>query len=516
MEAPTIFTRTIARFRLTLSAAAALGGAGLLPAEPAPAHTRPNVLFVISDDLSSRIQPTGYEGVMTPVLDRLARDATTFQRAYCQYPVCGPSRASFLSGLYPQTTGILDNTARIADTLPGATSIPRAFRQAGYWTAAVGKVFHHPLDNPGNDTWDQTLAFENDEMEVERVARGKFEKEHGAITAPRNRKAWKEHLLTVAPQTRNQGVKGLGPGYGPSGLRDEQHSDGKNARQVAAWITEKANGERPFLIACGFHKPHIPFLAPDAYFARYPVDSITLSHPPAGDWDDIPALAGTKQYLDYGFPTLPLEDDARRREFMQAYYACISFVDTQLGLIIEALHTSGQWDNTIIIFIGDNGYRLGEHFLWGKVTLFEESARLPMLVRVPGVTHGASSRGLVEMVDLFPTLAELCAVTPPAGLQGRSFSRQLQDPEAPGKEYAYTVVKRGEHLGLAIRFEHWRYTEWGSPDQAELYDLNSDPGEFTNLARHAGHAATLVRARQLLAQALRLALGPHDPTPKHP
>ena len=467
-------------------------------AAPAP---RPNVLFVISDDLSSRITPAGYEGVMTPVLDRLAREATTFQRAYCQYPVCGPSRASFLSGLYPQTTGILDNTTNIEEVRPGTPSLPKVFRQAGYWTAAVGKIFHKPLENPGKDTWDQALAFENDETKVERAAREKFEKENGPVTNPKNRKAWKEHLLTVAPQTRNQGVKGLGPGYGPTGLRDEQHADGKNARQVASWITNKANGDRPFLIACGFHKPHIPFLAPDAYFAKYPVDSIKLSRSPANDWDDIPVLAATKQYLDYGFPKLGEEDDARRRQFMQAYYACISFVDAQLGIVLDALRQSGQWENTIIVFVGDHGYHLGEHHMWGKVLLFEESARMPMIVRVPGMTQGSSANGLVEMVDLFPTLAELCGVSPPANLQGRSFKPLLVDTKAAGKEYAYTVVKRGEQLGLAIRFDHWRYTEWGSPTQAELYDLNADPKEFTNLVNNRKHAEVLARARQLLAKA---------------
>ncbi|NJM55946.1 MAG: sulfatase-like hydrolase/transferase [Verrucomicrobiae bacterium] len=367
-----------------------VGFSGVSIAAPSP---RPNVLFVVSDDLSSRITPAGYEGVMTPVLDRLAGQATTFQRAYCQYPVCGPSRASFLSGLYPQTTGILDNTTNIEDVRPGTPSLPGVFRQAGYWTAAVGKVFHKPLENPGRNTWDRTLAFENDETVVERAAREKFEKANGPVDSPKNRKAWKEHLLTVAPQTRNQGVKGLGPGYGPTGLRDEQHSDGKNARQVASWITGRANGDRPFLIACGFDKPHIPLIAPDAYFAKYPLDSIQLSRSPANDWDDIPAIAATKQYLDYGFPALGQEDDARRRQFMQAYHACVSFIDAQLGIIVDALHQSGQWENTIIVFVGDHGYHLGEHHMWGKVLLFEESARLPMIVRVPGMTKGASAGG---------------------------------------------------------------------------------------------------------------------------
>jgi iduronate 2-sulfatase len=499
---------------LILTALGLTFGAGALLAATGEARKRPNVVLVISDDLSSRITPSGYEGVMTPVLDRLAGEGTTFQRAYCQYPVCGPSRASFLSGLYPQSTGILDNVANFEESLPGTPSIPKVFRQAGYWTAAVGKVFHRPLDNPGNDTWDQAMEFENDEMEVERVAREAFEQKHGPITDPKNRRVWKAAALIIAPQTRNQGVKGLGPGYGPTGLRDEQHSDGKSARQVADWITGKFNGDRPFLIACGFHKPHIPFLAPDAYFAKYPVDLIKLSRAPADDWDDIPAIAATKQYRDYGFPELGQEDDTRRREFMRAYYACVSFVDAQLGIIIDALHRSGQWENTIIVFVGDHGYHLGEHFMWGKVLLFEESARLPMIVRVPGVTQGLSTKGLVEMVDIFPTLAELCGVTPPATLQGRSFAPLLRDPGAPGKAYAYTVVKRGEKLGLAIRFEHWRYTEWGSPDQAELYDLNGDPKEFTNLAKNAAYAEVLNRAQQMLAQAQQHALGPDKPTPK--
>lgn len=469
--------------------------------EPEAAKKRPNVLIVICDDLGSRITPVGYDGARTPTMDRLAKEATIFRRAYCQYPVCGPSRASFLSGLYPQSTGVLDNKTNIDDVRPGTVSIPKAFRKAGYWTASVGKVFHHPGENPGNDTWDQSMAFENDEMEVERIARERFEKEHGPITNGKNRKKWREHLLTVAPQTRNQGVKGVGPGYGPTGLRDDQHADGKNARQIASWLTDNAHGDRPFFMACGFHKPHIPFLAPVAFFDQHPADAIRWKPAPANDWDDIPPLAATKQYLDYGFPELGKEDPARRRAYMQAYHACVSFVDSQLGLIIDALHQSGQWENTIIVVFGDHGYQLGEHDMWGKVMLFEESARAPLMVRVPGLTKGEPSDSLVELVDLFPTLTDLCGVRPPDGLQGRSLKPLLAEPNLAGKEFAHTVVNRGEHLGQAIRFDHWRYTEWGSPRQAELYDLKSDPEEFTNLAGKEEHSSTLARARRLLAKA---------------
>jgi arylsulfatase A-like enzyme len=471
----------------------------------ADAARRPNVLFVISDDQSARISPAGYEGVKTPAQDRLASEGTTFRRAYCQYPVCGPTRASFLTGLYPESTGVFDNRVFLEETRPGTPTLPRVFREAGYWTASVGKVFHKYADNPGGDTWDIAEAFENDETEIERVAREKFEREHGPVDSPRNRQRWREHLLTVAPQTRNQGVKGLGPGYGPTGLRDEQHKDGKNARRVASWLTTRAYGGKPFLIAVGLHKPHIPFLAPNAYFDLYPKASLRLVNPPKNDWRDIPSIAATKQYLDYGFPELGEEDDAQRREFTQAYYACISFIDAQLGVVLDALRVSGEWDNTIIVFVGDHGYNLGEHFMWGKVLLFEESARVPMIVRVPGLARGAQARGLVEMLDLFPTLAELCSVKPPTHLQGRSFAPMLRDPSAPGKEWAYTVVRRGETLGTAIRFDRWRYTEWGKPELNELYDLEGDPREWTNLAKDAAHADTVRRASQLLARASKQA-----------
>jgi iduronate 2-sulfatase len=465
------------------------------------------VLFVISDDLSARISPAGYRAIHTPQLERLAAEGTTFRRAYCQYPVCGPSRASFLTGLYPETTRVLDNVVKVEESRPGTPTLPRVFREAGYWTGAVGKVFHKSGDNPRGNTWDVAEAFENDEMALERAVRERFEQRNGPITETRNRKAWRELHATIAPQTRNQGVKGLGPGYGPTGLRDEKHKDGKNVRTVASWIRNRTYGEKPFMIGVGLHKPHIPFLAPDKYFDMYPRTSLQLVNPPANDWNDIPAIAATKQYLDYGFPPLGEENENRRRAFTQAYYACISFIDAQLGVMLDALRESGQWDNTIIVFIGDHGFHLGEHFMWGKVHLFEESARVPMIVRVPGITRGGlSSTGLIELVDIFPTLAELCSVEPPAHLQGRSLLPMLRDPFAAGKEWAYTVVRRGPNLGVAIRFERWRYAEWGRPELNELYDLESDPNEWTNLAGNPSFAGVVQNARQVLARARSAAL----------
>ncbi|MEM7147518.1 MAG: sulfatase-like hydrolase/transferase, partial [Verrucomicrobiota bacterium] len=229
------------------------------------AQARPNVLFIVCDDLNTHVGPSGYESIMTPALDGLAADAMTFRRAYCQYPVCGPSRASFLSGLYPESSGVLDNTVDIRDTRPGTVSMPQAFKESGYWTAATGKVFHNEKADHGEVAWDEMVRFRNDEMPLEAKAQAIFEENYGPLGGKEDRTFWKEFLSVFAPQTRGQHV-----GFGPSGLRDEQHADGKNARQVAAWLKEEAYGDKPFFIACGIHKPHVPFLAPDAYFDLYP------------------------------------------------------------------------------------------------------------------------------------------------------------------------------------------------------------------------------------------------------
>ncbi len=466
------------------------------------AATQPNVLFVICDDLTTRIGPHGFAGIKTPILDQFAKEGMTFTRNYCQYPVCGPSRASFLSGMYPESTGVLDNNSEIGEVHPGAINLPRAFRNAGYWTGGTGKFFHRSGANPGNDSWDVVTSFENDELPIERDARLAFEKEHGPITDKANKAAWKKLLPTIAPQTRNQGLEGVGPGRGPSGLTDEQHADGKNALQVAEWITKKSFGDKPFFIGCGLYKPHIPTLAPQKYFDLYPLSSLDISKDTIEGWNSIPKLAMVKGYAAYGFDAQKPNPDLAR-QYMQSYHACVSFIDAQLGVMINALKASGQWENTIIIFLGDNGYHLGEHFHWGKVTLFEPSDNVPFMMRAPGITTaGSRSEGKVESLDCFPTLMELCRISPPTQLQGKSLVPILKDPKTPGKDVVYTVVSRGKDpiiLGTAIRFENWRYTEWGSPTECELYDLSTDHAELNNLAPNTEYATIRAKAHALLA-----------------
>jgi iduronate 2-sulfatase len=455
------------------------------------AGQKPNVVFIVCDDMNTHVTTSGYPHIQTPNFSRLAADGMTFNRAYCQYPVCGPSRASFLSGLYPESTGVIDNKSDIREVRPGTVSMPQAFKDQGYWTAATGKVFHNSKTDQGDTTWSEHFWFENDEMPIEATARRKFEAEHGPITDRKNKMAWKKFLPTVATQTRGQQ-----PGYGPSGLSDDQHRDGKNAKQVGEWLDKRSYGDQPFFIAVGIHKPHGPFLAPDAYFDLYPRDKLVFNPTPSDIWDRIPKSAMNKRYEGFGFE-FGVENDSLRREYMQAYHACISFVDAQIGRVFDSLKKNGLWDNTIIVLTTDHGYHLGDHFMWGKVTLFEIGNRVPLIVRAPGVTTpGSTSEGLVEMIDYYPTLAELAGINPPADLQGKSFVPMLRDAKAAGKEVVYTIVTRGQKLGRALRTQRWRYTLW--PDGEELYDLDTDPEELHNLAGDSLQDATLKEMRRLV------------------
>jgi iduronate 2-sulfatase len=453
------------------------------------------VLFIVCDDLNTHVSPSGYDPIQTPTLAKLASESMTFNRAFCQYPVCGPSRASFLNGLYPQSSGVLNNTADIRQTRPGTVSMPQFFKQNGFWTGSVGKVFHSTRHEHGEVAWDSFLRFENDELAPVREARLKFEAEHGSIDDGKNRKKWKAVKTQASAKLDAQ----TPPGYGRSGLTDAQHKDGKNARQVAKWLTEKAHGDKPFFIACGIQKPHVPFLAPNKYFDMYPLDKIVYKPDRAKLWDSIPNTAISKRYTAFGFE-LGKEDDKLRREYMQAYHACISFIDTQIKLVLDALDKSGHRDDTIVVFTSDHGYHLGDHFLWGKVTLFDIGAKVPFIVRAPGLTKpGTTSQAMVELIDIYPTVADVTGLKAPDHLQGASLRPLLGHPERLGKkQYAYSVVSRGPKLGYALRNQRWRYGKW--PDGEELYNLTADPHEKHNLAGKANQTERLTEFRKALAE----------------
>ncbi|MGI9244274.1 MAG: sulfatase-like hydrolase/transferase [Verrucomicrobiales bacterium] len=457
-----------------------------------------NILLVVCDDLNTHVSPSGYDPIQTPTFAKFASEGMTFKRAFCQYPVCGPSRASFLNGLYPESSGVLDNRADIRQTRPGTVSMPQFFKENGYWTGSVGKVFHSPRHEHGDLAWDEFQRFENDELPVVVEARKKFEGEHGSVELPKNRRTWRTLAKEVAASLDAQ----TPPGYGPSGLLDAQHKDGKNVRQVSEWLREEAHGEKPFFIACGIQKPHVPFLAPQKYFDLYPRDQIVYEPDRPDLWDSIPRKALNGRFKEFGFE-LGKEDDARRREYMQAYHACISFIDAQLGIVFDSLKETGQWDDTIVILTSDHGYHLGDHFMWGKVSLFDIGAKVPFIIRVPGLTQaGSESEAMVELVDIYPTLVDLQGLTPPDHLQGLSMRPLLGHPERKGKKrFAYSVVTRGKELGYALRNQRWRYGKW--PDGEELYNLTLDPTEKRNLAGMKNTEARLLEFRRVLAQRQR-------------
>ena len=249
-------------------------------------------------------------------------------------------------------------------------------------------------------------------------------------------------------------------------------------------------------MAVGIHKPHVPFLAPDVYFDLYPQGELDFVKPPADFWEQAPKTAMVKRCSAFGFE-LGQENDALRREYMQAYHACISFVDAQIGRIFDSLERNDFWDDTIVVLISDHGYQLGEHFMWGKVTLFETCARVPMIIHAPGMTRaGETTAALAELVDLYPNLAELCGIEAPDDLQGRSLVTNLADTQVAGKAATYTVVTRRDQLGKAIRTQEWRYALW--PDGEELYHLKEDPEEHRNLANDPGHQRVLAEMRSRL------------------
>jgi uncharacterized sulfatase len=446
-------------------------------AEAAP--SRLNVIHIVSDDLNVDLGCYGHPIVKTPNVDRLAARGMRFDRAYCNYPVCNPSRTSFLSGKRPDTTGIVDNVTPTRTVLKGSVMLPQFFRQHGYRTEKVGKIFHTGDAFEDPPSWD---------LDVRETSEAKNPPEGQIIRK--------------------------GKGGVVLNADDADTWDGKVARRAVERIEGAVRDGAPFYVAAGFRRPHTPYIAPKRYFDLYPPSAMTWPAEPPGHVAGIPPIALT--YAP-GNPTLP---ESRRAEVMSAYFAAVSFMDAQVGVLLDAIDRLKLWDRTVVVFHGDHGYHLGEHGgLHHKMTLFEEGTRVPLIVAAPGVRAGTVSPRLVELVDLFPTLADLCGLEPPRDLEGVSFRPLLAEPDRPWKAGVFAVVgRRAEpekggngakldvnYLGRMVRTERWRYTEW--PDgSAELYDEEADPREYANLADRPQLAATRSELKALLKGGWKAAL----------
>jgi iduronate 2-sulfatase len=396
-----------------------------------PKDTRPNVLLVVLDDMSHRIGLYGYPA-RTPSLDRLSQRGRRFDRAYCQFPICNPSRTSFMTGWRPERTQVWGNLRNPAPYVKDAVPLQEHFAHNGYFTARVGKIYHTPFEKEFR--WDS--AFEPEEMP------------HGSDEST--------ELLW-----------GAYPG------REEELPDVQSVRHAEELLAGKR--ERPFFIALGLRLPHSPWWMPESYLRMYPPEVVLVPPKPRAP---VPS--------DHTGGTIEVPPE-REREAIAAYQAASTYSDALLGRVLQKLETLGLRESTIVVVLGDNGFHAGQHGLWGKSTLFEESARVPLLIVAPGVRQpGMATTALVELVDLYPTLVDLCGLPPVAGLDGKSLRPLLEDPKASVKDAAFTIKKVGAAwkalLGISARSDRYRYTLW--PDGSEeLYDEASDPEELTNVAR---------------------------------
>jgi len=455
---------------------------GLLGDDTCAADARPNVLFIISDDLNNSVGSYGHPLVKTPNIDRLARRGVRFERAYCQYPLCGPSRNSMLTGLYTNSSGILTNSQIFRQTIPRHISLPQAFRLDGYFAARIGKLYHYGVprsvgtnghDDPGS--WELELN-----------------------PAGCDRLLEEPDIFSLKP-----GNFGGTLSWYASPRGDQLHTDGLLAND-AIWVLERCAREkhRPFFLALGFYRPHTPYVAPAPYFEGYPKERMPLVEGVEEDVKDLPPLALGSHKKEHDLLT-----DDLRQQAIQAYFASITFMDAQVGRVLDALDSHGLTENTIIVFTSDHGYHLGEHGLWQKMSLFEESARVPLIIAAPGIGNpGTVASTPVGLIDLYPTLAELCGVDTPDNLQGQSLAPMLADPNAKGRGWTISQVsRRGKKRvsGFTIRTPRWRYTEWDEAKQGrELYDHDNDPLEQTNLANDSQQADRVVELSATLRKAV--------------
>ena len=418
-------------------------------AEGNPGKKPRNVLFIIVEDLKNIMGCYGNPLVKTPHLDRLAQKGVIFDRAYCQYPVCNPSRSSFLTGLRPDTTQILDNVETWHTHVKNHSTLPKLFKDNGYHTVGLGKIFHGGGKHDDPQAWDINLDFGQTELgkrgEGRNMTGGKIE--------------WCNWLAAEGA--------------------DEDQPDGQIAVKAVEILKEPH--PKPFFMTVGFHKPHDPFHAPQKYFDLYPLDELMPPVVPDNRTPKEDYMIGSGWHND--MKEFTLRD---QREFLRSYYACTSFTDAQIGRVMDELDRQDLWKNTVVIFVGDHGYNLGEYDWWNKAVLMEDSARVPMIAVVDGETQ-ANRRcdQFVEMVDLYPTFAELCGLTPPKNLEGISFRALLSEPDQQWKKAAYTQVQRGDIAGKSVRTKRWRYNEWTRNDRVlarELFDHASDPHEYRNLA----------------------------------
>ncbi|MBL9200490.1 MAG: sulfatase [Opitutaceae bacterium] len=471
----------------------------------AEAQPRPNVLFIAADDMRPQLGLYRDRVVKSPNLDRLAARGLAFDRAFCQMALCSPSRISLLSGRRPATTQVytIDPALTVRTHQPDVTTLPQHFKNHGYFTRSMGKIYHVGIDDDAS--W-SVPAWHASQL----APRG------GPITraAQEARRAEGKRTGKAPPQKGKGNVATAGPAFEAVDCADDELLDGACAREAAKQLREFAKKpEQPFFLAVGFANPHVPWIAPKKYFDLYDPAQLAIpanNYPPK-DAPDFAATTGNDFRWYAGVPEGQLPADYARR-CLQAYFAAISYVDAQIGRLLDTLDETGLAKNTIVVFWSDHGYYMGEHAWWGgKHNNYHGATRVPLIVATPGQkTAGRHATGFVELVDLFPSLSELAGLPPPrdaAGLEGTSFAPLLSaDPDRPWKKAAFSQYPKGGNLGTAMETDRWRYVEWRKGDTLvarELYDRRADAAENQNLATRPEHAATIAELEKQLAAGWR-------------
>ncbi|MBL9117027.1 MAG: sulfatase-like hydrolase/transferase [Verrucomicrobiaceae bacterium] len=440
---------------------------------------KPNVLFIIVDDLTTTLGCYGNAHVRTPGMDALAARGVRFDRAYTQFALCNPSRCSFLTGCYPEKTGVMDLTTSLRKALPEVVTLPQHFRIHGYATGRVGKVFHVPDPKTKLDVELGSALHRDNEILTEAKA----------ANDPDDK-----------PRTKAKG-DGYNRTYAASSRQAVDFTDYAIADDAIATLEQFK--EKPFFLAVGFIRPHTPFVAPKAFFEGIDKTKLTLSpfyREGGEDLAQLPnaSLRPNNNVFRYAAPT---RDEAR--DALQGYLASTSFVDSQVARVLEKLGELRLAEKTIVVLTGDHGYQLGEHGLWAKQTLFEGANHVPLIISAPGVKPGARS-GLAEQVDIYPTLCDLAGLPKPKHLQGRSLKTMLDNPSAKGKQVAIStmIAPHTKQTGHSVRTDAFRYIVWEGGEEL-LYDLRSDPDELHNLAKVPAQGERIARMRQRLAAHLK-------------
>jgi iduronate 2-sulfatase len=449
-------------------------------AGPVHAAARPNVLLICVDDLKPLLGCYGDPVVKSPNIDRLAARGMRFARAYCNQAVCAPSRNALLTGLRPQTVGIYDLATNFRKAAPNIVTLPQHFKAHGYRTEGLGKIFH-----VGHGNHEDASSWSVPHWRARVVG----------YAVPENRArrglTREEALFDNVPGERARRLP-RGAAYESADVPDSAYFDGQLADEAVRRLEAAARSpDTPFFVAVGFVKPHLPFCAPKKYWELYDPARFALAEnqvPPQGAPEFAPTNWGElRQYA--GMPETGDLTPEQQRTLIHGYHACVSYMDAQLGRVLDALDATGLDKNTIVVLWGDHGWHLGDHGMWCKHTNYEQAARIPLLVVAPDMTgRGASSTSLVESVDIYPTLCHLTGLPVPENLDGTSFDAVLKNPTAATKDAVFHVYPRGNRIGRAVRTSRYRLVEWkrpGAPPESailEIYDYEADPHETKNLA----------------------------------